>query len=53
MYVKAFIVNVNKSLKPFFSRIVNIVALQSFWFICSQSNIVLGKFEFKKNWNVC
>ena len=37
MYVKAFIVNVNKRLKPFFLEqhinIVNRVTLQSFWFI--------------------
>ena len=39
MYVKAFIVNVNKCLKPFFLEqhinIVNIVTLQSVWFICT------------------
>ena len=39
MYVKAFIVNVNKCLKPFFLEqhinIVNIVTLQSVWFICN------------------
>ena len=38
MYVKAFIVNVNKSLKRFFLElhinIVNGITLQSFWFIC-------------------
>ena len=37
MYVKAYIVNVNKRLKPFFldqyTNIVNRVTLQSFWFI--------------------
>ena len=37
MYVKVFIVNVNKLLKPFFLEqhinIVNRVTLQSFWFI--------------------
>ena len=37
MYVKAFIVNINKRLKPFFLEqrinIVNRVTLQSFWFI--------------------
>ena len=37
MYVKAFIVIVNKRLKPFFLEqhinIVNRVTLQSFWFI--------------------
>ena len=39
VHVKAFIVNVNKCLKPFFLEqhinIVNRVTLQSFWFICS------------------
>ena len=39
MYVKAFIVNVTKCLKPFFLEqhinIVNKVTLQRFWFICS------------------
>ena len=39
MYVKAFIVNVNKCLKPFFLEqhinIVNIVTLQSVRFICT------------------
>ena len=39
MYVKAFIVNVNKCLKPFFLEqhinIVNIVTLQSVCFICT------------------
>ena len=38
MYVKAFIVHVNKCLKLFFLEqhinIVNRVTLQSFWFIC-------------------
>ena len=37
MFIKAFIVNVNKRLKPFFLEqhinIVNRVKLQSFWFI--------------------
>ena len=37
MYAKAFIINVNKRLKPFFLEqhitIVNKVTLQSFWFI--------------------
>ena len=37
MHVKAFIVNVNKHLKPFLLEqhvnIVNTVTLQSFWFI--------------------
>ena len=39
VHVKAFIVNVNKCLKPFFLEqhinIVNRVTLQSFWLICS------------------
>ena len=39
MYVKAFIVNVNKRMKPFFLEqhinIVNRVTLQCFWFIFS------------------
>ena len=39
MHVKAFIVNVNKRLKPFFLEqhitIVNRGTLQSFWFNCS------------------
>ena len=39
VHVKAFIVDVNKCLKPFFLEqhinIVNRVTLQSFWFICS------------------
>ena len=39
MYVKAFIVNVNKCPKSFFLEqhinIVNRSTLQSFWFICS------------------
>ena len=39
MYVKAFIANVNKCLKPFFLEqhinSVNRVTLQSFWFICN------------------
>ena len=39
MYVKAFIVNVNKRMKPVFLEqhinIVNRVTLQSFWFIFS------------------
>ena len=39
VYVKAFIVNVNKCLGPFFLEqhinIVNRVMLQRFWFICS------------------
>ena len=39
VYVKAFIVNVNKCLKPLFLEqhinIVNRVTLQSFWLICS------------------
>ena len=38
VYVKAFIVNVNKCLKPFFLEHINIVkrvTLQSFWLICS------------------
>ena len=39
VYVKAFIVNVNKCLKRFFLEqhinIVNRVTLQSFWLICS------------------
>ena len=38
VYVKAFLVNVNKCLKPFFLEqhinIVNTVTLQSLWFIC-------------------
>ena len=37
MYVKAFMINVNKRMKPFFLEqhitIVNRVTLQSFWFI--------------------
>ena len=41
VYVKAFIVNVDKPLKPFFLEqqinIVNRVTLQSFWFIFSIS----------------
>ena len=39
MYVKAFIINVNKCLEPFFLEqhinIVNRVTLQCFWFIFS------------------
>ena len=39
VYVKAFIVNVNKCLEAFFLEqyinSVNKVTLQSFWFICS------------------
>ena len=35
MYVKAFIVNVNNRLKPFFLEHINIVTLQSVWFICT------------------
>ena len=39
VYVKTFIVNVSKCLKPFFLEqhinIANRVTLQSFWFICS------------------
>ena len=44
MYVKAFIVNVSKSLKPFFLEqhinIVDRVTLQSFWFI--STFIIIG-----------
>ena len=40
MFVKAFIVNVNKCLIPFFLdqhiNIINTVTLQSFWFICNK-----------------
>ena len=47
MYVNAFIVNVNKCLKPFFLEqhinIVNTAMLQIFWFFCRCStNIATG-----------
>ena len=48
MYVKAFIVNVNKCLKLFSLtkyQYYNTVTLQSFWFICSLAIILIGKRE--------
>ena len=46
MYVKAFIVNVNKCRRPFFLEqhinIVNRVTLRSFWFICNIAIIFLS-----------
>ena len=45
MYVKAFIVNVNKRLKPFFLeqhiKTVNTVTFQSVWYISSFDAIVV------------
>ena len=45
VYDKAFIVNVNKCLKPFFREqhinIVNKVTLQSIWLICNLTNVML------------
>ena len=53
MYDKAFIINVNKCLKPFFIEqhidIVNRVTLQSFWLI---SNVVLFVFPTKQQQSI-
>ena len=47
MHVKAFIVNVNKRLNPFFLEqhinIVNRVTLQSVWFIFTLTKLPAGK----------
>ena len=52
VYVKAFIVNVNKRLKPFFLEqhinIVNRVTLQSLWFIFSIGRWGTYNLDFSK-----
>ena len=55
MYVKAFIVNVNKCLKPFFLEqninIVNRVMLQSFWLICTWLKVGCLMFIYSRSNN--